>query len=529
MGKGEGGASIGGLITADKYADALNINPEGGRQQNDDKPEKEAQTDRKKKSTGRKGQDFVLDPSIFYASTVDFSYDFWEFANRCVANPFMIRFEHSEVLYNNLANNNNKSPIQNIQCRFSAFKQCIKVGKWQGDVDLMYDINNTLTNALGAGTFFYDDLEEIFKPWRPKYKGLQSFTHGDTFNSGTVPGQEDVEYVPGEEKKEKDREIPANSATWVCSMIGAPNWGATRITEHSSRGYKWYGSSGHMGIFPMNDPNKDYFSELCADDMNANSTNGGMTASTSTGWDLKSGLSFEKDYDIPRGKYNIYWHCKGLQAFPDEGKEINGFTLILGDATTNLITWLKESTDGTYNRRFVIEGIVAEREKEYKEREFEEPEWTDDNTQFNSNIGETDPEQAEKLKEFDQELEEKDWEDKETDIKESQGEAEREFEKEKEREAEREKEQEKERELERELEREKEREREQEKETEKEKQRERELQAEKEKKQRDQQWEKDKKERDRKEREARVREKEKARREQKEKQKQKDKERKERE
>ncbi|CAJ0757776.1 6232_t:CDS:2, partial [Entrophospora sp. SA101] len=52
-----------------------------------------------------------------------------KFANRCVANPFYIRFEHSEALYNNLANNNNTSPIQNIQNRFSAFKQCIKVGE----------------------------------------------------------------------------------------------------------------------------------------------------------------------------------------------------------------------------------------------------------------------------------------------------------------------------------------------------------------------------------------------------------------
>ena len=76
----------------------------------------------------------------------------------------MIRFEHSEVLYNNLLNNNNKSPIQNIQCRFSAFKQCVKVGSWQGQVDLMFDIDNTIKNACGAETFFYDDLDKLFQP-----------------------------------------------------------------------------------------------------------------------------------------------------------------------------------------------------------------------------------------------------------------------------------------------------------------------------------------------------------------------------
>ncbi|CAH1756746.1 2365_t:CDS:2 [Entrophospora sp. SA101] len=67
---------------------------------------------------------------------------------KMLTNPFYIRFEHSEALYNNLANNNNTSPIQNIQNRFSAFKQY-------------------------------------------------------TFNSGTVPGQEDVDIIPGESKKDE--------------------------------------------------------------------------------------------------------------------------------------------------------------------------------------------------------------------------------------------------------------------------------------------------------------------------------------
>ena len=78
----------------------------------------------------------------------------------------MIRFEHSEVLYNNLLNNTEKarSPLQNIQCSFSAFKQCIKVGPWQGNIDLFFDINNTMKGACGAGTYFYDDLEKLFQP-----------------------------------------------------------------------------------------------------------------------------------------------------------------------------------------------------------------------------------------------------------------------------------------------------------------------------------------------------------------------------
>src|SRR5438270_1994060 len=108
------------------YRELLGLEEEGST--NKDKPENEQQTERKKKSTA-KSQNRIVEPAIFYSNTIDFNYDFWEFANRAIVNPFEIRFEHSELLYNNLRNNNNGSPIQNIQCRFSAFKQCIKVGK----------------------------------------------------------------------------------------------------------------------------------------------------------------------------------------------------------------------------------------------------------------------------------------------------------------------------------------------------------------------------------------------------------------
>jgi len=119
------GNHLADIITPRKYHEFLGIELEGD--QNKDQSENEQQTERLKKSTA-KSQQRIVEPSIFYSNTIDFNYDFFEFANRCIANPFMIRFEHSETLYNNLLNNNNKSPLQNIQCRFSAFKQCVKVG-----------------------------------------------------------------------------------------------------------------------------------------------------------------------------------------------------------------------------------------------------------------------------------------------------------------------------------------------------------------------------------------------------------------
>ncbi|CAJ0747924.1 2232_t:CDS:2 [Entrophospora sp. SA101] len=113
------------------------------------------------KSTNKVVSERIVEPAIFYSNTVDFSYDFWEFANRCVANPFMIRFEHSETLYNNLINNNDKSPIQNIQCRFSAFKQAVKVGYWQGKVDLFFDIDNILSDTCKRVAQGQEDVDVI--------------------------------------------------------------------------------------------------------------------------------------------------------------------------------------------------------------------------------------------------------------------------------------------------------------------------------------------------------------------------------
>ncbi|CAG8461203.1 16969_t:CDS:10 [Gigaspora margarita] len=335
--KTTGTPSMADILTGKKYGELLGAKTEDKQTQNKDQSENEQQTKRQKASTAKK------------------------FANRCVANPFMIRFEHSEVLYNNLLNNTEKarSPIQNIQCSFSAFKQCIKVGPWQGNIELFFDINNTMKGTC-----------------------LQSFTHGDTFNSATAIGEEDTEYIPGEDKRETKQEVPANSAV------------------------------GHMGIFPVDNPNKDYFSELCTADMDANSVNPGAGA--------------------------------------------------------------RDSTD-------------------------------DQNTQFNSNIGETDPESLPELEE-EREYEGKEFEDKETDIKENQGETERDFEKELQKEKEREKERELERQAEQELEKEKEKDREKEKDLEREKQREQELQAEREKKQKESQREKEKKEQARKEREQKTRE-----------------------
>ncbi|CAH1764672.1 6865_t:CDS:2 [Entrophospora sp. SA101] len=165
----------GEIFAGKKFSEGINLPNQSGsglaaiklmgvkekKEQGKDKPENEQQTGRKAKSTNKVVSERIVEPAIFYSNTVDFSYDFWEFANRCVANPFMIRFEHSETLYNNLINNNDKSPIQNIQCRFSAFKQAVKVGYWQGKVDLFFDIDNILSDTCKRVAQGQEDVDVI--------------------------------------------------------------------------------------------------------------------------------------------------------------------------------------------------------------------------------------------------------------------------------------------------------------------------------------------------------------------------------
>ncbi|CAJ0747923.1 2231_t:CDS:2 [Entrophospora sp. SA101] len=89
---------------------------------------------------------------------------------------------------------------------------------------------------------------------------------------------------------------------------------------------------------------------------------------------------------------------------PDQG----GKVVFEAKGSSGTITLETTTTTEEKKYRFKHERIEAEREKDYEAKEYDEPEIPDDNTAFSSNIGETDPEALEKLKEFDQEHEQKD-------------------------------------------------------------------------------------------------------------------------
>jgi len=133
-GKSPGKASVNDAFTGEKYEKVLGTEQTAGK--NEDK-QKEQHTERKGKST-HKAKNLIPEPSLFATDTIDFNYDLFEFANRATSPTFLIRFEHSEVLFNNLTNNANlySAPIKSIATPFKHFKELITPGFIQGEIDL---------------------------------------------------------------------------------------------------------------------------------------------------------------------------------------------------------------------------------------------------------------------------------------------------------------------------------------------------------------------------------------------------------
>ncbi|CAG8546673.1 23617_t:CDS:10, partial [Racocetra persica] len=83
----------------------------------------------KEASSPKEGAGIVLGRSVQRASlflnTINIDYDFGEFYNRSEKNPFEIRFEYSDQLFDNLYNNNNASVAQEIDVRFKCLNNIV--------------------------------------------------------------------------------------------------------------------------------------------------------------------------------------------------------------------------------------------------------------------------------------------------------------------------------------------------------------------------------------------------------------------
>ncbi|CFW93415.1 protein of unknown function [endosymbiont DhMRE of Dentiscutata heterogama] len=150
--------------------------------------------------------------SLNNPDSIQINADFWGLANKITGKLFEIRYKHSSTLFNNLENNNNLAPKQNIYCKFSAFKQCIKAGEWQGKVNLRYDDNSFFVGILNKGVHFVETFDKFetsgeeerkktFQPWQYKGTVLQSFTFPPTSPTGNRQGMEKVN--PGEDIDKK--------------------------------------------------------------------------------------------------------------------------------------------------------------------------------------------------------------------------------------------------------------------------------------------------------------------------------------
>ncbi|KLL02863.1 MAG: hypothetical protein MRECE_40c002 [Mycoplasmataceae bacterium CE_OT135] len=383
-----------------------------------DNKETEKQTERRYKST-IKALEKTVEPAIFFSNTVDFNYDFWEFANRCIKNPFEIRFEHSDMLYNNLVNSNDKSPLQNMSCRYSAFKQLIKVGFFCAEVSPWWDYQGIWRNICSSGVFFYDDLDELFKPWKPIFKLTQSSDFRAIADIGNIVGEEEIYEIDDEEMAEVDRPKGNNYHQRGHYFIFYEDGSQ----EHWMALYPPFNNNeladGHThGAFTLEFPKPvkkfvDIYScigcgaqdtplfETLHPDYRKNP--GGSNPSDS--WDtIHKGLPFEPwftemgkavspQYDLTvngvagrLGSKGDVWE-KATQEKSDGGsfKKAYGFV-----PSGDTIRWRLGGK--SFGIRYKGEKQEIEKEEFYESKEFVEPEWTDDKTQFNSLIGETDPE-----------------------------------------------------------------------------------------------------------------------------------------
>jgi len=133
----------------------------------DDNPENEQQTERSFKSTlatvSKDVANKKIEPSIFYSNTIDFDYDFSEFANRYSKPILKIRAEWSTDLHDNLkANNNISSSVAQVYNTFNHLGSIIRKGFWKGNFTISGDIGNFFQSIFSQGVFFYEDLDNDF-------------------------------------------------------------------------------------------------------------------------------------------------------------------------------------------------------------------------------------------------------------------------------------------------------------------------------------------------------------------------------
>ncbi|RHZ36772.1 hypothetical protein [endosymbiont GvMRE of Glomus versiforme] len=107
--------------------------------------------------------DNPIEPSIFYANTVKFPYNLFDFWLRTEQKAFICRFYYSNNLLNNLKHNNNENPITYpLNITFEKLGNILKPGFYQGKLTLDYDPDGKMAECFARGITFYEDKKKHF-------------------------------------------------------------------------------------------------------------------------------------------------------------------------------------------------------------------------------------------------------------------------------------------------------------------------------------------------------------------------------
>jgi hypothetical protein len=123
----------------------------------------ELQTERMYKSALSHTGDNPVEPSVFYANTVSFPYNLFDYWLRANEEAFLARIYYSNNLLNNIVHNNNINPITYpLNITFEKLAYILKPGYWKGELVPDHDPNNKMAECFARGVTFYKDKKEHF-------------------------------------------------------------------------------------------------------------------------------------------------------------------------------------------------------------------------------------------------------------------------------------------------------------------------------------------------------------------------------
>jgi hypothetical protein len=139
----------------------------------------------------------MLEPNIFYANSITFPYNLFDYFLRSFTPHWQARIYVSENLLNNLKHNNNENPITYpLNITFKKLGNILKPGFYQGRLDLDYDPNQRMSECFARGVTFYNDKKEHFINPKLDISYIASridysATGGDSYLGQAIPAGEE--------------------------------------------------------------------------------------------------------------------------------------------------------------------------------------------------------------------------------------------------------------------------------------------------------------------------------------------------